>query len=109
MNANDLPEATLYNLKLVSSSGEEIIAPEAILSKVPVAGKADFSVVGKNVAYSGISGRAALNVIDLQGRVMLKRQVQGSGTVDLSGLRSGAYVVQLKGVGISQAKRIQLR
>ena len=109
MNANDLPEATLYNLKLVSSSGEEIIAPEAILSKVPVARKADFSVVGKNVAYSGISGRAALNVIDLQGRVMLKRQVQGSGTVDLSGLRSGAYVVQLKGAGISQAKRIQLR
>lgn len=109
LNIRDIPEVTLSNLKLVSASGEEIEAPEGLVRERSLATKADFAVVGKNVAYSGISGHAVLNVRDLQGRVMLKRQVQGSGTVDLSGLRSGAYVIQLKGAGISQAKRIQLR
>lgn len=108
LNIRDIPEVTLSNLKLVSASGEEIEAPEGLVRERSLATKADFAVVGKNVAYSGISGRAAINVLDLQGRVMLKRQVQGSGTVDLSGLRSGAYVIQLKGAGISQAKRIQI-
>ena len=109
LNANDLPEVTLFNLKLISVSGEEILVPEGILLKDPVAAKASFSIVGKNVAYSGISGRASLNVIDLQGRVLLKRQVHGSGVVDLSSLHTGAYVVQLKGAGVSETRKIQLR
>lgn len=108
LNARDVPEVTLSNLKLVSASGEEIEAPEGILRGRTVATKARFAVVGKNVAYSGISGRAAINVLDLQGRVMLKRQVQGSGTIEMNGLRSGVYIVQLKGTGILQTKRIQI-
>ncbi len=104
-----VPEVTLSNLKLVSASGEEIEAPEGLLRGRAVATKARFAVVGKSVDYSGISGRATLNVVDLHGRVVQKHQVQGSGTVELSGLRSGVYVVQLKGAGISQTKRIQIR
>jgi len=51
-----------------------------------------------------------LNVLDVQGRVLMKRQLaQSSGTVDLSALRPGVYVVRLKGSGLSETKKIQLR
>lgn len=51
----------------------------------------------------------AVNILDLQGRVLVKRQVHGSGSLDLNSLRPGAYLVQLKGSGMSKTKRIQLR
>ena len=72
------------------------------------AGKSSLELVNRNLNVVGLTS-AQVSVFDLQGRVMLKRQIQGSGALDLSGLRAGAYVVRLKGAGVSETKRIQLR
>ena len=71
--------------------------------------KASVHFVGRNLMFEGIRSVVTVGVFDLQGRVMLKRQVQGTGALDLSGLHAGAYVVRLKGAGVSETKRIQLR
>ena len=72
------------------------------------AGKSSLELVNRNLSVVGLSS-AQVSIFDLHGRVMLKRQIQGSGALDLSGLRAGAYVVRLKGAGVSETKRIQLR
>lgn len=66
-------------------------------------------VHGRLLEFSGAENGAALNVFDLQGAALLKRSVHGSGVVDLSQLHPGAYVVQMRGAGISKTMRIQLR
>ena len=71
--------------------------------------KMNLRLHGRLLEVSGIRSDAVLNVFDMQGRVLLKRAVQGAHSVDLSRLQSGAYLVQVKGVGLSETKRIQLR
>ena len=86
---------------------EEVVLP--IIQKKEVSSSSvSAQLFGRTLSLVGVVP-VQVNVLDIQGRVMLKRQVQGSGALDLSGLRAGAYVVRLKGAGVSETKRIQLR
>ena len=107
----NVPAITFSNLSLTNSSGEEIVPPDGTIWKGDIFAQKKLGKVfaGRLLEYTGISGNSNLSVMDLQGRVLLRRQVQGSGVLELSGLRAGTYVVQLKGAGVSETKRIQLR
>ena len=84
--------------------------PSIIRKKEIPSSRISVHLSGKNLELNGVNSAVSLNVLDVQGRVLMKRQlVQSSGMVDLSALRPGVYVVRLKGSGISETKKIQLR
>lgn len=108
----NVPAISFSNLSLKNSSGEEIAPPpDGVIWKGGAFAQKKLGKVlaGRLLEYTGISNNSTISMMDLQGRVLLRRQVQGSGVADLSSLRAGTYVVQLKGSGVSEMKRIQLR
>lgn len=63
---------------------------------------------GRTLSLAGVEGEIALNIMDLQGRVMLTKRVR-SGQVDLSNLRSGSYVLRATARGAVVNQRINLK
>ncbi len=64
---------------------------------------------GRVMEVYGNTRDVSVGILDMQGRVLLKRTLLGASAVDLSGLQPGIYIVQMKGAGISETRRIQLQ
>lgn len=110
----DSSDSVEFGFLEVDEAGNRIVhdkpveLPEGIVALRPIP-QLQISLHGRVLEVCDNKQDLSLSIFDLQGRVLLKRQVQGSGVVDLSSLRAGTYVVQLKGSGVSETKRIQLR
>ena len=85
---------------MVRSSGDAIVWQPTLDLKV--------QLQGRTLSLAGVEGEIALNIMDLQGRVMLTKRVR-SGQVDLSNLRSGSYVLRATARGAVVNQRINLK
>ena len=110
----DSSDSVNYGLLEVDEEGNRIVHDQpieivdGIVAARPTVGL-QTRLHGRVMEVFGSRQNVSVGVLDMQGRVMLRRQLHGPGTLDLSGLRAGAYIVQLKGSGLSQTRRIQLR
>lgn len=106
------PGVTISDLSLKNASGQEIIEPGSSSSEDAIVWQPTLNLQvqlqGRTLSLAGVEGEIALNIMDLQGRVMLTKRVR-SGQVDLSNLRSGSYVLRATARGAVVNQRINLK
>lgn len=79
------------------------IAPAAAISTV----KATLS--NRTLAISGIKSAASVEVMNLQGQIVMKTAINGAASMDLSKLNNGVYMVRVAGKTFSMNQKIILK
>lgn len=116
----DSTDSVNFGLLEVDENGNRIVKdPESSSSGMPESSATEaiapvrsslvqLQLQGRTLSLAGVEGDIALNIMDLQGRVMLTKRVR-SGQVDLSNLRSGSYVLRATARGAVVNQRINLK
>ena len=81
--------------------------PEAIAPSTASSVKAMLS--GRTLSFSGISSAVSAEVINLQGRVVVKSTLNGASSLNLSNLDAGVYMVRVAGQAVSFSQKIILK
>jgi len=111
----DSADSVDFGFMEVDEAGNRTIHDKPIEKSVGLVGvrpsktELQLNVHGRIMEIAGATKGVSMGVLDMQGRVLMRETLTGSRSVDLSRLRPGTYVVQLKGAGVSTAQRIQLR
>jgi hypothetical protein len=110
----DSADSVQFGFLEVDESGNRIVHDKPIEKVEGIAGirpvnSLQVNLHGRVMEVYGNTRDVSVGVLDMQGRVLLRKQMQGAGAIDLSGLQPGTYIVQMKGAGTSETKRIQLR
>lgn len=61
------------------------------------------------LSFTGITSAASVEIINLQGQVMMKSKINASSTLDLSRLDAGVYMVRVAGKSVDFASKIVLK
>lgn len=92
-----------YGGGCATTNGGAAISPVASVSSVKA------SLNGHNLALSGIKNTATVEVMNLQGQVVLKSVVNGSANLNLSNLNNGVYMVRVAGQSVNMNQKIVLK
>lgn len=76
---------------------------------VRAASAAKAIVSNSTLSFTGISSTASVEVINLQGQVMMKSTINASSTLDLSRLNAGIYMVRVAGKSVDFTSKIVLK
>ncbi|MCQ2060820.1 MAG: T9SS type A sorting domain-containing protein [Fibrobacter sp.] len=83
------------------------VGPTAIKASAVAPVKAMLS--GRTLSFSGISSAVSAEVINLQGRVVVKSTVSASSALNLSNLDAGVYMVRVAGHAVDFSQKIILK
>lgn len=83
--------------------------PSAIKSFRAASAGVKALVSGRTLSFSGISSDASVEVINLQGRVVVKGMVKGASSLDLSSIDAGVYMVRVSGKAVDFSNKIVLK
>lgn len=114
-----LPGLNYYRLRLVEADGDVVVTKWALVQRPAVDGQGLLlypqPAVGR-INVRGIrdhSGPVTLRVFDLQGRMVLRRELQPmhgeAADIDVGTLKNGLYVLRISGDAGSQFERLLIR
>jgi hypothetical protein len=63
----------------------------------------------ENITFSGISGSATVELIDMNGSKVLERKLTDEGVLPLAGLTKGLYIYKVSANGITRTGRVVLK
>lgn len=125
-NSNPITTATtsavslkvrLKNSAAAPSSGTLTIsdvgwAGECSGAAIPSISKSSFAkatLLGRTLSISGISSAASVEVINLQGQVVLKNSINGATSLGLKDLQQGVYMLRITGKTVSLNQKIVIK
>jgi len=79
------------------------------IGDVVKASAAKLLVAGRQLSLNGVKGAASVEVINLQGQVVLKNMVNTSASMDLTNLDAGVYMVRVAGKSANLTQKILLK
>ena len=79
------------------------------LKSVRAASAAKAVVSNGMLSFTGITSTASVEIINLQGQVMMKSTINGASSLDLSRLNAGIYMVRVAGKSVDFASKIVLK
>jgi hypothetical protein len=98
------PPGHIYHLRLLKAIGEiEINGKTSALYIFPQPATGTFTVL-----LPGLSESSELELEDLNGRTVIKKEFSGHSEVDVRALPGGVYMVHIKGKSFSLNKRVVL-
>lgn len=90
-------------------SGDGCTAEGVGIGDVVKASAAKLLVAGRQLSLNGVKGAASVEVINLQGQVVLKNMVNTSASMDLTNLDAGVYMVRVAGKSANLTQKILLK
>ena len=90
-------------------SGCQYVENPGAVSSVRSASNVKALVSGRTLSFSGIASDASVEVINLQGRVVMKGMVKGASSLDLSSVDAGVYMVRVSGKAVDFSNKIILK
>jgi hypothetical protein len=90
-------------------SGDGCTADGVGIGDVVKASAAKLLVAGRQLSLTGVKGAASVEVINLQGQVVLKNMVNTSASMDLTNLDAGVYMVRVAGKSANLTQKILLK
>ena len=103
-NVSPAGTSTIEVKELVVYGKGALMIPDAIHGRPAAMKSAGFVKTGSMLQISGMSG--VLTMYSLSGRLVVRSVVNGSASIDLSGLTAGTYLTKLTGNGITVSDRI---
>ena len=79
------------------------------IGDVVKASAAKLLVAGRQLSLTGVKGAASVEVINLQGQVVLKNMMNTSASMDLTNLDAGVYMVRVAGKSANLTQKILLK
>ena len=70
---------------------------------------AKVALLGRTLSISGISSAASVEVINLQGQVVLKNSINGATSLGLKNLQQGVYMLRITGKTVSLNQKIVIQ
>ena len=99
-----------FNIMSVGANGGGCKASAgAAIASVSAASSVKATLVNRSLSLSGIKSTASVEVMNLQGQMMLKTVVNGAASLDLSKLNSGVYMVRVAGKAFNMNQKIILK
>jgi hypothetical protein len=78
--------------------------------KLPAMSSVQMSLVGKTFMVSGLSSHATMEIINMHGVLLTKESVGPSkNAVNASNLKSGVYIVKIKGENVNLVQRVMVK
>lgn len=90
-------------------SGDGCTTEGVGIGDVVKASAAKLLVAGRQLSLNGVKGAASVEVINLQGQVVLKNMVNTSASMDLTNLDAGVYMVRVAGKSANLTQKILLK
>ena len=90
-------------------SGDGCTAAGVGIGDVVKASAAKLLVAGRQLSLTGVKGAASVEVINLQGQVVLKNMMNTSASMDLTNLDAGVYMVRVAGKSANLTQKILLK
>lgn len=102
-----------YNFNIMSvgpyNGGCAATTPPDAVKGVRAASAAKAIVSNGMLSFTGITSTASVEIINLQGQVMMKSTINASSSLDLSRLDAGIYMVRVAGKSVDFASKIVLK
>lgn len=64
---------------------------------------------GRTLSFAGVTSSATVEVISLQGQIMMKSTIDATSSLDLQSLQSGVYMVRVAGKSVDFTNKIVLK
>lgn len=64
---------------------------------------------GRTLSFAGVTSSATVEVISLQGQIMMKSSIDATSSLDLQSLQSGVYMVRVAGKSVDFTNKIVLK
>lgn len=90
-------------------SGDGCTPGKVGIGDVVKASAAKLLVAGRQLSLTGVKGAASVEVINLQGQVVLKNMMNTSASMDLTNLDAGVYMVRVAGKSANLTQKILLK
>ncbi len=81
----------------------------AAISSISKSSFAKATLLGRTLSISGISSAASVEVINLQGQVVLKNSINGATSLGLKNLQQGVYMLRITGKTVSLNQKIVIQ
>lgn len=98
-----------FNIMSVGPYNGGCAATEVAIKGVRAASSAKAILSGRTLSFAGVSSAASVEVISLQGQIMMKSSIDAASTLDLQSLQSGVYMVRVAGKSVDFTNKIVLK
>ena len=102
---------TLTNSVQISAFGTSGTCPATMAINNPSvkASSVKAQLAGRTLSFSGLKSAANVEIINLQGQVVLKSTLNGSASLNLANLDAGVYMVRIAGKSVNFAQKVLLK
>lgn len=102
---------TLTNSVQITAFGTSGTCPATIAINNPSvkASSVKAQLAGRTLSFSGLKSAANVEIINLQGQVVLKSTLNGSASLNLANLDAGVYMVRIAGKSVNFAQKVLLK
>jgi len=83
--------------------------PTTAIPSVNKASSVKAQLAGRTLSFSGLKSAANVEIINLQGQVVLKSTLNGSASLNLANLDAGVYMVRVAGKSVNFAQKVLLK
>ena len=102
---------TLTNSVQITAFGTSGTCPATMAINNPSvkASSVKAQLAGRTLSFSGLKSAANVEIINLQGQVVLKSALNGSASLNLANLDAGVYMVRVAGKSVNFAQKVLLK
>lgn len=102
---------TLTNSVQITAFGTSGTCPATMAINNPSvkASSVKAQLAGRTLSFSGLKSAANVEIINLQGQVVLKSTLNGSASLNLANLDAGVYMVRVAGKSVNFAQKVLLK
>lgn len=102
---------TLTNSVQITAFGTSGTCPATMAINNPSvkASSVKAQLAGRTLSFSGLKSAANVEIINLQGQVVLKSTLNGSASLNLANLDAGVYMVRIAGKSVNFAQKVLLK
>lgn len=102
---------TLTNSVQITAFGTSGTCPATMAINNPSvkASSVKAQLAGRTLSFSGLKSAANVEIINLQGQVVLKSSLNGSASLNLANLDAGVYMVRIAGKSVNFAQKVLLK
>lgn len=83
--------------------------PTTAIPSVNKASSVKAQLAGRSLSFPGLKSAANVEIINLQGQVVLKSSLNGSASLNLANLDAGVYMVRVAGKSVNFAQKVLLK
>lgn len=85
------------------------LPPSTAIPSVNKASSVKAQLDGRRLSFPGLKSAANVEIINLQGQVVLKSSLNGSASLNLANLDAGVYMVRIAGKSVNFAQKVLLK